>query len=154
MAAESKRLDGLLAGGLYVVALSLVVLSLFDYLAAVWPFQFGEVSWRYGAFGLVSGFVLTPLIGLSLAILLAWHRQRDQVLRVIGVVAIIGAALLLVMLVGFSLDAVQVWRGAPAETKRLTLLSAAKAVIKIAAAAVAVAWLGLGALRQGKSRSR
>jgi hypothetical protein len=51
----------------YCVAVLLVVTPLVDLVANVWPPRLSAVEWRFGTFGLLSGFLLTPLLGMVLA---------------------------------------------------------------------------------------
>ena len=52
-----------LAWPLYAVAVLMIVLPLGDLGASVWPPHPMQLQWRFGTFGLVSGFLLTPLFG-------------------------------------------------------------------------------------------
>jgi hypothetical protein len=149
---ETDRLSTTLIGGLYCIAILLVGLSLLDYVATVWPVQLSEPRWRYGAVGLLSGFILTPLIGVVVAVALAVYRRQFVVLRVVGIVCLVLAALLCIICAGFALDAIQLRRDAAPETRRVGDLGAMKALVKLAAAIVATGWMGLGAVRQGRGR--
>ena len=62
-----RRLAGLTGAG-YFVAFLLISLSLFDFAGTLWPFLPSEASWRYGSVGILSGFLLTPMIGSLLAV--------------------------------------------------------------------------------------
>lgn len=152
---EAGRLGPSLSRGLYAVATLLVVISALDFAATIWPFLPSEAGWRYGAIGLLSGFLLTPLVGVVLATLVAVDQRHTVVLRVLGFSALAIGALLLVGIVAFALDAIQVRRdAATAELRRLTELSAAKAAFKILFGTVATIWLGLGLLRQPRPAAR
>jgi hypothetical protein len=141
-----------LSGSLYFVAFLLLGLTLLDYFGTVWPFQPGQANWRYGAVGLVSGFVLTPLLGLSLGVAVAIHRQSGTMLRLFGGISLILGVLLVLGTLVFALDAVQVRQSVAAEARKLTEMSAAKAILKMLAAGIASIWLGLGAIRSPQPR--
>ena len=53
---------------------------------------------------------------------------------------------------GFALDAIQLRREAAPETRRVGDLGAMKALVKLAAAIVGSAWIGIGSVRQGRVR--
>ncbi len=145
---EPGRLGPSLYRGLYAVAALLVLLSVLDFAAAIWPFLPTDVGWRYGAIGLLSGFLVTPLVGLALATLVAVEQRHATLLRVLGFVVLAAGAVLLVSIVAFALDAIQVRRDAATpELRQLTELSAAKAALKLLAGTVATIWMGSGLLR-------
>ena len=153
--AEAGRLGPSLCRGLYAVATLLVLISALDFAAAIWPFLPGDAGWRYGAIGLASGFLVTPLVGVTLAALVAVEQRHAGVVRVLGFLALATGVVLLVGIVAFALDAIQVRRDAATpELRRLTELSAAKAALKLFAGACATLWLGSGLLRQPSAPTR
>jgi hypothetical protein len=139
-----------LAGGAYCAALLLIVISGLDYAATLWPFQPAELSWRYGAVGLLSSFTLTPLLGgllLSATAALAGHRR---VLRAVAILHLAAAIALLVLLVGFGLDVLQVRRDTAPDARFVTDVGAAKAAIKLGLVTVVALWLGVGGIRASR----
>ena len=152
---EAGRLGPSLYRGLYAVAALLVVISALDFAGAIWPFLPAEAGWRYGAIGLLSGFLVTPLVGVALAALVAIEQRHDAVLKFLGILAFGAGVVLLVGIAAFALDAVQVRREAASpELRRLTELSAAKAAFKLVAGTIATIWLGNGLLRQPRRATR
>jgi hypothetical protein len=148
-AGGAARLGGLVSGG-YCVAVLLILVSLLDYAATVWPFQPAELSWRYGAVGLLSGFTLTPLLGglvLSTTAGLAGHRAA---LRAVAVLHLAVALALLLLLIGFSLDVLQVRRDTAPDARLVTEVSSAKAAIKLGLTMAAALWLGVGGIRASR----
>ncbi len=139
-----------LASPLYLLALLLVATPLVDVVANVWPLRLGDVGWRYGAVGVSSGYVLTPLLGVALACLLAIALRQRTMLRVLVIVCIVAAIVLVVAALDFGLDAIQVRHNVPA-TPALARWSfdvgVAKAVFKHLTAAAALLWLGLATRR-------
>jgi len=139
-----------LAGPLYVLALLLVVTPPIDVLANVWPIRLGEVSWRYGTVGASSGYLLTPLLGLGLACLLAIVRRQRTMLRVMVVVCLVVGVTLVVAAIDFALDAAQLRHTVPttpALARWAFDVGAAKAIFKNLSAAVGLLWLGLATRR-------
>ena len=139
-----------LAGPLYVLALLLVVTPPVDVLANVWPLRLGEVSWRYGTVGASSGYLLTPLLGLALACLIAIACRQRLMLRVLSVVCLVAGVMLVIAAIDFALDAAQLRHTVPT-TPTLARwafdVGAAKAIFKHLSAAVGLFWLGLATRR-------
>lgn len=144
-AAEPQRL----AGPLYFVAFLLVATPLVDYGMNIAPFRFGDVSWRYGVVGLLSGFLLTPLLGCALAAAVAALFRQPRMGFAVGALNVLGGVLLLVALLLFALDSLQIRGLTPQE--RLGIFDAAvlKAMLKHLSAVAALLWLGIGGLRAG-----
>lgn len=141
---------GPLISASYCVGTLLIVISALDYAGTVLPADFGDPGWRYGAVGLLSGFTLTPLLGGLLLSLAAAHGGEGRFLRVLGVLHIVGAAALLVLIAGFSLDSLQARKDASPEIQNVTEISTLKALIKLVATVVAVAWIGIAGIRQAR----
>ena len=138
---------GPLIGACYCVGFLMIAISALDYAATVLPAAWGDAGWRYGAVGLLAGFTLTPLLGgllLSAAALWGGHRG---LLRVVAVVHVVGAAVLLALMAGFSLDALQARKDAAADLQTVTEISTAKALIKLAATVVGLVWVGVAGWR-------
>jgi len=134
-----------LAGPLYVLALLLVVTPPVDVLANVWPPRLGEVSWRYGTVGASSGYLLTPLLGLGLACLIAIARRQRIMLRVLAVVCLVAGVMLVIAAIDFAMDAAQLRHTVPttpALARWAFDVGAAKAIFKNLSAAVCFVWLG------------
>ncbi len=142
------------AGPAYLIAALLVGYSAIDYLGAIWPLNPSEVSWRYGSAGLLTGFALTPLLGMLLAILVATSAGQPRALRGASAVSIGLGVLFAIVLLGFGLDAIQLRRDAPEESRRLFDEGVAKAVVKHAGATWAWWWLGLRSWRAAARMNR
>ncbi len=136
-----------LTGPIYLTALLLIVVSFADYFSAVWPFRLGEVSWRYGAVGLFSGFMLTPLLGFMVAIGFATMRGHRGIAAAVSIASVILAVGLALGLVTFSLDALQVRREVAVEAKGVVDAGIAKAALKHLAAIAGFGAAGIGGLR-------
>ncbi len=108
---------GKLIPGVSLLAAALVAVPLLDVVVQSWPPRVGEAAWRFGLVGLGLEVLLTPLVGLALAMGLALVADRRRLLRVLAVLAIAIAVLLVVGLLGFVLDFLQL-RGGLAEARR------------------------------------
>jgi hypothetical protein len=101
----------------YSVAFLLVLFPLLDMALSVWPVRAGELAWRFGATGLFSRVLITPLLGLLLAFAVAVLLEQRRVLRGISILsglvglAIVGGVIL------FLLDALQMRPRVRAEAK-------------------------------------
>ena len=146
---STKALDTL-AGPLYFLAILLIGTPLVDILANTWPLHVGLLTWRYGAAGMFSGFVLTPLLGLGLACWLAITMGHRAIQRVLMIASLVAAVVLLVVALGFVLDVLQLRHNVPANPPQALWtfeVGAAKAFLKHVTAVVALAWFGFATRR-------
>lgn len=140
----AERLRPLAAAIAFAGAL-LVALTAIDFVLTVWPLRFGIVGWRYGSAGLLGGFLLTPLLGVAMLMVVAALYEYRGVQRIMMVFSLFMAVLLALVLMGFALDAMQV-RGGVADDQRQTFdIGVIKAAFKHLTGAVAFGWLALGA---------
>lgn len=91
----------------YALALVMVVMPLSDIALGLAPLQFGSIRWRVGATGLVTGALLLPVTGLFLALTAAHFLQHRRTQFLLTAIAGIGAIAMLVALVFFTLDTLQ-----------------------------------------------
>jgi hypothetical protein len=121
-----------LATLLYWVAGFLVVFPLVDSIMAVTPMRPGDAGWRFGAMGIFSRALMTPILGLSLLLVVATAREQWRVVRGAAVLSGVVATVLLVALALFGLDALQVRGRMPAQAQDAfdvaTAIAAAKYV--------------------------
>jgi hypothetical protein len=132
---------------LYAVALVLLVSPLVDLVGAVWPPRMGEVSWRFGAFGLTTSALVSPILGfamLKVAGVLLEHRG------VVRTVAVIDLILLLVVLGGlafFALDFVQLRATLAASSLGQYDMAGFKAAVNGLLEVIVLGWMGVAGLR-------
>jgi uncharacterized membrane protein YfcA len=146
--ALSERLASL-AGPAYCVAALLVITPLGDFLSGVWPWRLGAVDWRFASSGLLSGFLLTPLLGALIATLVAAARGSERLLRIFGLATLAISVVCFLVLLAFILDALQVSSRVPAPQRRAFYDASIKAFLKYVMACVASFWLGRSAYRLG-----
>jgi len=151
MATDARALERI-AGAGYFLALLLIATPAVDYATNITPWRPASVDWRYAAAGLLSGFLLTPLLGMALASLLAATGQRRGRL-VVGAVNVVCAAGLVILIPLYALDFLQVRASVPAADLESFTLGGVKALAKHVTAAIAFLWLGIALLR-GLPRSR
>jgi hypothetical protein len=140
--------------GLYPVALLLILSPLIDLATAVWPIRPSEVSWRFGTFGLITGALVTPILGLVLLQGAAALLDHVKTLRVVSVLNLVAALLLVFGTALFLLDAVQL-RGTVVETARRSYdLAASKAVVTALLEIVVLGWIGLAGIRAASAEGK
>lgn len=103
--------------GLYPVAIAIMVVPLMEILAGSWPFNIGNVAWRFGVGGLLLKSFLVPFTGLGYAALLATVLEQRRVLRVISVLGLVGALVVAGMATLFVLDYLQIRPSLAAELR-------------------------------------
>lgn len=132
------------AGPMYLVGVLFIALPLLDYVVNIWPFAPAAPEWRYGAIGLLAGFLLSPLLGSALVAWLALARGDARTQRVMAVLNLATAAFLALLCVEFLLDVVQLKGhiGASAEARWSYYGGVAKNLVKYACTIVALVWLG------------
>lgn len=139
-----------LAAAAYAIAAMFVFVPVLELGTQLgWQMHVSALNWRTGAVGLLSGAILTPIFGLFLAVLTASLLDHRWVQRTLGVLAILGGVALLVMVLIFTLDALQLRPAVAANMKRSFDVAAVKAVLSftvgggtLLATAYSVFWAG------------
>ena len=130
--------------GIYLFAFVLAFWPLADLITNTWPFQLGNMQWRYGFMGLLAGFLHTPILGLTLAMIVAYAMRQQKALRVISAISILGAAVLLGVMVLFALDVVQIRSTVPEARLPSYQVGALIAELKHFTSFLALLLLGIG----------
>lgn len=130
-----------LSAPVYTVALIMLVMPLVDAVAAIGTFSPTMYTWRFGAMGVLSSNIITPLFGLLLTLAVAALRQHRWVLRILAVLGFVTGAVLLAAMAMFVLDTLQMRADLPAEMSLPFLVVAGKALF-----AQALAFSGLVAI--------
>ncbi|MDH3497185.1 MAG: hypothetical protein OER21_10500 [Gemmatimonadota bacterium] len=138
----------------YLFALLLVVFPLGDLLVNVWPPRVGELQWRYGSIGLLSGFWLTPLFGVALGAICASVLEHRRVLRTLAVLSLIAVFVMSGLVVLFTLDWLQVRPTIPAEGKASMDVGSLKALVKHGVVAVLFVWFGVAGWQTSRPDGR
>jgi hypothetical protein len=146
---SSDALDRM-ASATNFLALMLVLISLGDYVANVWPFRLGEEGWRYGAVGLLSGFLVTPLLGAFIGAVMAILRRRRVMLTTIAVLELVTAAILVIVCLVFVLDAIALRSVVRPDTVKAFDVSVVKALGKHLLVIVTFGWLGFAGLKAAR----
>lgn len=145
-----------LAGPVYAMAAILVTISFLDFLQSVSGFQPGSIQWRFATVGLLSSYLVMPMLGSVMIIVVAAVNEHRLVQRVIGIVNLVAALALLVLLFGFGLDVLQLRNSVPSENVDAFTAASVRAAAKHGLAVVGLAYLGWRAARgvPGTARQR
>lgn len=133
-----------LAWGAYGVAFLMIAIPLLDSLLGVWPLRVGEVTWRFGAVGLFSRAVMTPVFGLLLALATAIYMEHRVTTRILSILGFAGALLALVAIGFFTLDALQTRASVRPEAAGAFDTASAVAVVKYLLGLVVTTALAVG----------
>ena len=134
----------LVALGAYVFALTLVLGPMIDLISTVLPARVGDVTWRYGFLGLGAGYLNTPLLGFGLAIGVAIWQEDLAVLRALGVLATVGAVMLLPIMAVWALDVLQMRELREPEVRAGVLMGGVIQGTKYFGACVVLGLVGMG----------
>jgi hypothetical protein len=128
----------------YGVAAILIFFPLVDSAQGLWPFQAGEAVWRFGALGLLSRAIMTPMLGLLLALATATLFGDRRTLRLLAVVAL-GAAGLAAAGAGlFIFDAVEMRSQVRGDARTAFNSASVLAILKYGAGAFLGTLMGVG----------
>lgn len=142
-----------LSGPLYLVAIVLVAIPAVDFLLSVPAVNFSSVQWRFAAVGLLSGYTLTPILGISLALVIASFLRHHGVQLAMVILCLTMGTVLLVMSAGFVFDALQLRFQIPADGQAAFNSAWRRALLKHVLAAIALLYLGWRARRMIPARS-
>ena len=131
----------------YSVALLLAISSLLDLGSRLWPLQLGSQDWRFGAMGILFNSLVTPLLGLGLAIAAAYLARHRATLAACSGLALVVAAIATIGLVAFVLAGVAVAAKADAAVRPTVSVATWKTVVLALAIIPSAALLGLGGMR-------
>ncbi len=99
-----------LMSAVYPILAVLVLHQLAEVLISITPMRLDDVTWRYGATGLLIGSTPTLAIGLGLMLLVSGVLDNREAARWIGIAAMAVAIVMAIAILSFGLDALQVRR--------------------------------------------
>jgi hypothetical protein len=140
--------------GIYPVGLLLTLVPLVDIALRVFPPKFDTVQWRFAAVGLLAGNLGTVMLGLALTGLIATFVGHRKVLKVLGIVSMVGGVLLVAALGMFLLDALQVRRTVNPNFKQALTVSSIGALFTGGLGIIALFSIGVGAWVASKVTAR
>jgi hypothetical protein len=141
------RLSTGLTWGLYAFAVVLVTSPLIDLLSTAWPLRATDLSWRYGFLGLGAGYLHTSIIGVVIAIAVAYVQDHVGALRVLGALSLVVAVALLPVLALWPMDVLQMRDLRAPEVQRGVVIGGVIQEIKYLGACIVLTLLGLGCMQ-------
>jgi len=149
---SSRLLQGpeALVAPLYLVAFLLVATPTMDFATSIIPMRPSDIEWRFASVGLLSGFLLTPLLGLALAMGVAQLAGHLRFQRVMSILSLTATVLCAALLLFFLLDIFQLKSAVQPEAADAFGSAATKAVIKHGSFIVALAVLGWSGFRMSR----
>jgi hypothetical protein len=144
----------LLAWPAYLLAFALFVEPLSDAVLAVWPLRPALLGWRFGAIGLLSGGLMTPILALLILTVTAVALQHPRMQRLAGLLSAVTFVVLLAVTGVFTLDSVAnktVMEEGGAVSMVQYAVTVVKAIVKLVLAAAAAGGLAWAALRKSEA---
>jgi hypothetical protein len=132
-----------ISSALYLISVLLVLLPIIDFLTSIVPYLPGSTKWRFASSSLFAGFLLTPLLGVALAMLVAGVMHHRFVLRWIGMLSFLMALVLLAICALLALDVVELRAMAESDVRMAIVLSGSRAILKYIIMAASLAFVGL-----------
>lgn len=136
----------------YLIAILMIVVPVVETALGVLPLRMSEVSWRFGAVGLMSRATLTPIIALFGALVLSTVLEQRNVQRTIGFVAAILGVILLAVALLFTIDAIQMAGVVRPEGKKALIFASTEALVKFSLFTIALFVLARAALKSTATR--
>jgi hypothetical protein len=92
---------------LYASAILLITVPLLQAISTIWPMQFGNIQWRFGAANALSSVLLLPFLGLVLLLVVSRMLASRPLSLIVGVISTLFAIALAGSFVLFVLDGLQ-----------------------------------------------
>jgi hypothetical protein len=153
---SSKHPDGpeALIAPLYFIAFLLAVTPTMDFVTSILPLRWSSIEWRFATVGLLSGFLLTPLLGIIIAMGVAQFAQHLRFQRILAIVNVTVVMSFIALFVLFLLDVFQLKSVVQADALEAFKSAATKAAIKHVSFIVALGWLSYSGFRVSRWRAR
>lgn len=128
----------------YVLGFMILAFNSLDFGANVWPWQPGSIQWRFGSVGLFAGPLASLVLGLFLLMAGAWTLKHRKMQRLFAILSGLIVVLLLLVMAGFTLDALQMRASVREESQgplSSVVVQAAVKYLIIMLALTALSWL-------------
>jgi hypothetical protein len=145
----TERRRSLLVPGI-LIALLLVAFAYLDFVLNIWPAKLGEARWRFGTAGVLMSYLAWLLLGQLLLLWFAQMAGSRSWLRLGAALCGLQGLVMLVVLVGFPLDFLQVRRDVADADQWTFKVAAARTVLKLGIGALTFLWLTVTAFRAAK----
>jgi hypothetical protein len=141
-----------LAWPLYLTGLVIIGFPALEFFLTILPLSPSILSWRFGAMGLLARSILIPLLGLALIYGTAVVLNHVWMLRVVAIVALVGAVLLLPAMGLFALDMLQLRNEVRAEASAAYDASSVVALMRLFACCVVLVAFGLSSWKNARRK--
>jgi lambda repressor-like predicted transcriptional regulator len=139
---------------LYPVGALLILTAVSEPAMQIWPFRFGEVRWRFGAVGLMSGAVVGALFGLVWIMAVAAMLDHRKTLRTVSVVCGVIGLVLTAVAFAFALDFLQVRNSVNPNYRGALDMTVLRAMAVLGLSIPAALGLGIGGWRSTRVSGR
>jgi hypothetical protein len=136
-----------LFSALYGAALLVLIDQAAELAATLYPFNFTNLQWRFGAFGLIVGRTTTGVIVDILVVIAALGLQHRGFLRGWGIAHLVVAPILLMGLAVFVLDSLELRNAVPSDQAAVMTTAAARAVLMVLLAVIYCVSVTIAAIR-------
>ena len=126
----------------YLLAAYLILVPLTETALAVVPVGLGDPTWRFGAVGLFSRALMTPLLGVMIALAIALALAHRRAMQTLSGLCALGGVVLLVALPFFLLDGARMRDVLPVEDQGSVGIVVASASLKLLLATLVCAEVG------------
>lgn len=135
---------------LYVIALGLIAIPFLDFATSILPFEPYNLRWRFASVALFSGFLFTPLLAIALIAMMAALTEDRVTLRVLSICCLVFTLVLVILMVLYLLDVLQLRDGIGDEERLPYDMSAVRAFAKYVFTILVLALLGVAGFRASK----
>ncbi|HRP06995.1 MAG TPA: hypothetical protein PLL69_00775 [Gemmatimonadales bacterium] len=135
-----------LLSAVYPILLVLAVNPIVQVLVSVSPYRMDDVSWRFGATGMLIAAAPAVALALALMLVLAALLDHRSAARWMGIFAILFAVVIAVAVISFGLDALQVRRMIREDAKPRFDSESLKALLTVVLTFPVLVWAGLRAV--------
>lgn len=123
-------------------------------LAGVLPSQVDDVRWRFGAYGIIAGQLLTLMAALFLVMALAGAQHWGRILRGLATLAFLGFLVLSAGAVNFGLDALTLYREVALSARPGFILAVSRVALISLVTGVLLLVLAVGGWRGSRRAER
>jgi len=127
----------------YLTGAMLVLVPFGEAFFSTFPMEPGSAMWRFGAVGIMSSALLTPLLGLLILVTTSAILEHPLGVRLVGGVTLVAGVILLLVLGLFVLDAVQIRAQVVEEARASYQMAAGQTIFRLLAVMVTSVVMGI-----------
>lgn len=131
----------------YAVTIVFIITPIADIVTNVWPLEPGSVQWRFGFFGVTSNYLVAPMFGLLMLVVIAAIAEHTGMLLMGVVLSAVTGVLVLLSTLIYGLDVLQLRNAVRPEAEFAFRVGSAKSLFKLTATSIALLVLAIGGFR-------